>query len=63
MMTCTNTFTDPKISCSWGASDEVYKDKVECEKEAIRVYRRPVRCIDIDVEMKGAPKDVEIILK
>lgn len=49
MMTCTNANLEQTISCTWGASEGVYKSKAQCEIEAPKTYRRSVKCIDVEV--------------
>ena len=61
MMTCSGSYKNPTIKCDYGASEGIYKSKAQCEHEAPKQYKRPVRCIDIDVTLKE--KDVEVILK
>lgn len=61
MMTCSGSYKNPEIKCDYGASEGIYKTKLQCETEAPKTYKRSVRCIDIDVTLKE--KDVEVILK
>lgn len=60
MLSCTGSIKDPNISCDYGASEEVFRDKATCESMAPKMYKRPVRCIDVDVEMK---ENVKVRLK
>lgn len=61
MISCTGSISDPTIRCDYGGSDEVYASQAQCEREAPKAYRRPVRCISVDVEMKE--KETKVILK
>ena len=61
IISCTNTALERTIHCDYGNSDEVYASQAQCEKDAPKAYRRPVRCISVDVEMKGTEQ--KVILK
>jgi len=61
MISCSNTNLDRTIRCDYGQSDEVYASKAQCLVDAYHTYRRPVKCIDVVVEMKGTDK--KVILK
>lgn len=55
ILTCTTSPSDPNIRCDYGASDDVYYDLYSCQKYATKSYRRKVKCISVDVEMKETP--------
>ena len=63
LMTCSNSYLRPDIKCDMEGSEDMWKDKATCEIEAHKLYKRPFRCIDVDVEMKGLPKNVEVRIK
>lgn len=50
MMSCVNVLLQPEIHCSLGSSEEIYKSKDQCIKEAPRTYKNP-NCISVEVDM------------
>ena len=63
MMTCSNSYLVPEIKCTWDATEEMWGSKAACEKEATKSFKKKFICIDVEVEMKGLPKGIKVIVE